>query len=154
MNPPHHDIESRVEAAYKTVLDLNLTADQKAGATVFTGMSAGMRTLPRIVVTVPRCQGFRGLPGNYIANVEIEVRTNADEAADFPEAILIDHRTRLAYVRDVLQDSTLASKLSEATPDLTVQGVKTELETTSALDSDFNDFVSVMTHEILCCPNQ
>lgn len=157
MSAPYNDIETKVEEAFSTVIAAAVTAEQLNGATVLTGLNAeDVTSGTRIVCECTRAKAVNRQAGNWIASVSIVVRTKINPRPR--SAILTEHRSRTAYVRDVLLDTELAATLSDALGDFTCQGIpNTEMTTESGrqtidpLTGEGEDcFISAMTLDILC----
>lgn len=147
MSAPYSDIENKVEEAYKTCIVGNVTTGQLDGASVLTCVDAeDVTTGDRIVCECSGCEGRKGIPGNWLATVKVIVWTKANPP---PRAtVLAEHRSRLAYVRDFLMDSTLADTLSTAVSDFHVIGILTDINTRNGKEDDH--FVSELSQQIHC----
>jgi hypothetical protein len=125
MSAPYHDIESKLEEAFVAVLAAQLTDEQLDDAEIYTGLSAeDIESGKRIVCECTNASGVPGQAGNWSATVQTVIRTPADPRPRAEK--LAEHRSLVAYVRDVLMDTTLPTLLEAEATDVQVMGILTD----------------------------
>lgn len=152
MRAPYHDIENKVEGAIVTYLTATVTEEQLDGAEVAAAVTAGALTGgTRVIVMADKCQGVRGLVGNYLVEATIRLQTKVNPP-DERETALSEHRSRLGYIRDAILDDAIADSLSTQETDFTVQGRQDDWSCQTTIEGEEAHWVSELKIQLLCCP--
>lgn len=118
-----NDIESKLEAATKTLVVANITAltaslSTLVSANVHTGLSADDLVLPRIVIIARQGDENPIGTGNFDMECSVKLHASADDST------LVQHRAVTATLRDLFQDTAIATTLSALATDFTVLNVR------------------------------
>lgn len=151
MAAPYTDIESKVEAAFKAILDAD--ASVTALLTVRTGLDDDKLTLPAVVCHCSSAQEDPPNCGNYWCEADVIVQTSLDrpDGSNPTEDRLAAHRANVATVRDSLCTDDLATRLNAVgIVDFTCQ---LALQQNAAQTTENNTAVSVKTFRCLCSPS-
>lgn len=118
-----------------------------AGVNVYTGDSAAVQVLPRVVVLAESARPPGDLPeglGNYAVGMRITLLSNADDTT------LADHRARCAALAGSMYDVALLKGAFTAGGDALLYDV-----TPTGEDDGLDDrsWATVFTYELLTCLN-
>lgn len=153
MAAPYYGLEFAIEDALVTVIEANVTTAQLDSAPVLAYCSsADLTTGTRIICQCVDCRQHPEMVGNWHATVEVEIRTHLSPS-DTRTADMLQHKSTVAYVRDILMRDDLDDLLQAAATNLSIQAVQKE---GVMLQTDFeDDFIfSTWRAVLLAAPNE
>lgn len=120
-----HDIEGKLEAALKIVLEDSIAEADLEGVTITTGFADETILPPFIVCSVGQCSGEVGVIGNFLCAASIMVVGNAEDTP------LATHRALVAEVRDVMLSSGLPDGISQSVDGFECMGEQSNITTST-----------------------
>lgn len=136
------DIENKCERGL--VYHLNQSAGLISGVTIVTGVNPGTQDLPQITVQATGSEEYPLFSGNYMVNVDVLVRSNADDTSRET------HNSRVGVVREELLAPWTGASVSSHLTNFTVLKV---LPTDNRTAADDRSWVTTLGVRIPCRPS-
>ena len=139
MSAPYNDLQSKLEAAVKGVIDA-----ANLGTTVHTGIDDTNIALPAVIVMSESGEEQPLHTGNYLMPVTVRCRSNADDTT------LAAHRAFAASVFDAIKTDTFATDLNALGLDFTAMGINQARVKQTRQD---RSWLSEMEINVYCAPS-
>lgn len=129
------DIENKCERA--VVYHLNQSAALLSGVTILTGVNPGALEVPCIIASVSGSEENPTFSGNYMVDMDILVRSNADDETRET------HNTRVGVVREQLMAEWAGTSLSGHLTNFTALAVVAGRNATKMVDRSWETTVGI-----------
>jgi hypothetical protein len=141
MAAPYSDLQSKAEAALKTLLE-TISASNRGNADVLAGLGTETLEGTRIEATADAGEEDPPHTGNFWLTFTVTIRSNDGLSA---------HRSRVKYVIDTIMVDTLAATLTSNATDFTCQGIRSRRLLPQTAED--RTLITQIQFDGICCPS-